>query len=336
MGVCVLPFARHRSHRTPSHIVSCAPPAAPRHPQHRRLNNLVVFTGTSILENPSTIVYYDHADSAYACSEPAQLESFTALTPPLSHFRTMLPPPGKAASCVRMHFRDTVVHNRAFTRRLRDWVHAAPTHADLLARNSAAVRTLLGVVCPFVRSMWNGMSGAIRKQVTAVQRDATPDLSEPYIVIQARGGDKVREVDIHAEGYDMLMGKGMAQLVQRHGHVVLGLPCVVVGDDQQLAVRIGERAEQVLRCSRVVLRTPGGGRTAHEQKQFNDLPLEERCASTNAVLADMDIMASAPYFVGMSISNVAVVAFYARSCVYYHDRGTYADGGGELAWSYFV
>ncbi len=127
----------------------------------------------------------------------------------------------------------------------------------------------------------------------------------------------------------------MAQLVQRHGHVVLGLPCVGVGDDHQLAVHIGERAEQVLRCSRVVLRTPGGRRAAHQQEQFNDRPLEERCAATSAILADMDLMACAPYVVGMSISNVAVVAFCARSCVCYHDRSSYADGTGEQAWSFW-
>ncbi len=130
----------------------------------------MAFAGISVLANPNATVYYDHSDSAYACSEPARLQSFTSLlSPALSHFRTTPPPPGKAASCTRLLFHELAAHNRGFMRRLRDWVLRAHTHTDTAARNSMAVRSLRGVVvCPFVRSVCNSLNGAIREEVAAV------------------------------------------------------------------------------------------------------------------------------------------------------------------------
>jgi len=71
---------------------------------------------------------------------------------------------------------------------------------------------------------------------------------------------------------------------------------VIVGDDEQLAAKIGEQAERLIGCQAwrpTAYKLPGG----HNQSTFTHSSYEVKCAATAEMFVDEEIMANSDYLV---------------------------------------
>jgi hypothetical protein len=121
------------------------------------------------------------------------------------------------------------------------------------------------------------------------------------------------------------------RLLHRYPAVEHNAICVVIGDDAGYAHTVSQLAKKTLKCQSIVIRTASTqpGQNGHFQDNFNAMGLEARCAQTKTLLTDIDLMASAQYFIGVPRSNLDNVVYALRQCKYKHAEDTTIDGSGR-------
>ncbi|KAK9823388.1 hypothetical protein WJX72_002422 [[Myrmecia] bisecta] len=121
----------------------------------------------------------------------------------------------------------------------------------------------------------------------------------PHIAFHVRGGDKFDE-DQRGKRASTYPEHLVASFEAQHP-TVQGGTCILIGDDHKLINQTQDLVRRHLKC-KVMLRGITSG-SRHEQVEFNRLPLEDRCAATQRLIVDLEIMAQAEYFVGSPTSD---------------------------------
>ena len=273
---------------------------------------------------PGLSLYYNHATSPYQCSTNGSLDAFMI---PASNgvFKVGDPPPGCAHHTYHAgeseHFRTGIFPGHTLW---NDWhITEAGASPALVLRNKLYHQASIQAVCQTVQSFWN-LSPELSLNISKTQKWLRKD-RQLVIAIQARGGDKVIELQGHLDGsrhYPMEAGMWKLSLnTELHGAT-----CVIIGDELTYAEAISHAAKLILKCGRIVIRHHGMSRDGHRQAAFNSMPLEERCTATQNYIADLEILAWADYMIVNDRSNVAEVANYIRRCKYHHPRETAISG----------
>ncbi|EIE21321.1 hypothetical protein COCSUDRAFT_56544 [Coccomyxa subellipsoidea C-169] len=103
-----------------------------------------------------------------------------------------------------------------------------------------------------------------------------------------------------------------------------GGTCLLFGDEHKALVEMERLVREHIGC-----RVAHGSRyyraEGHHQQSFNTQPIQEKCRATKELIADLELMANADYFVGSSTSGVPGVVAAMRLVLYKKSQVTMAD-----------
>ena len=134
----------------------------------------------------------------------------------------------------------------------------------------------------------------------------------PHIVIQLRGGDKIKD-ELH-DDYDYNITKGLTRAKHSwFGQIIAGGTCFFHGDDYALRKTAANAAVAIFGC-RIVNFFPNVRHPSHIQTEFNAEAVAKRCSLAKEVFLDIETMATAKYVIALGVSNVVRVAALLRSC----------------------
>lgn len=163
---------------------------------------------------------------------------------------------------------------------------------------------------------------------TRALRNYVETLPKPILAFHVRGGDK----KVHTQWDNMSNWSASA-----FAEAMLSIPsavggtCLVIGDESVRSFEVGNEVSQKLNCTTVVI---GGVHRGHDQRHFGSASPDERCRGTEDIVAAIESMAAADFFVGNYLSNVDRLVHILRLAVF--ERAAYSardvSGREWTAW----
>jgi hypothetical protein len=153
-------------------------------------------------------------------------------------------------------------------------------------------------LCPSLKKLWSA--------INTTTENSLPKFGS-RLLLHVRGGDKLYKEVPRKYTFRFLYRMRLAQKMWQRNRFE---SCLIIGDDYSMTDALKKAAIKTFGCRVDILISAG----QHIQEQFNNLADESRSKKTAVVFRDIDLLATEPYVIAMSLSNIVRLAAMLQHC----------------------